>query len=74
MRVSLVPTDFLSKTYRSYKYSYLASKTENAHRNSLKFCYFCPVSTPTMLMFQQYSVKFAIPISFFKNLPVVVKM
>ena len=53
MRISLLPTDFLSKNYRSYKYSYLACNTENAYRNSLKFCNFCPVSTPKMLMFQK---------------------
>lgn len=73
MRVSVLPTDFLSKTYRSCKYSYLASNTANAHRNSLKFRHFCSVSTPKMLMFQ-HLVKFAIPISFLKYLPVVIKL
>ena len=46
MRVSFLSTDFLSTIFRSNKYPYLASYTENAHRNSLKFCHFCPVSNP----------------------------
>jgi hypothetical protein len=67
MRISLLPTDFLSKNYRSCKYSYLVCNTENAHRSSLKFCNFCPVSTPKMLTFQKRLVKFAITISFLKK-------
>ena len=45
-RVSLLPTDFLSKTYRSCTYSCLASNIENAHKYSLKFFIFVQFRPP----------------------------